>query len=55
MRTKKVTITFTPQQQEEARKLSTKLFGKSNISGLFAYLIEKEKQNEIQGMERRHK
>ena len=40
MNTKKVTITMTPEQQEKARKMSSKLFGKSNISGLIGYLIE---------------
>ena len=39
--TKKVTITLTAEQQEKARDLSRKLFGKENISGYIGYLIEK--------------
>ena len=39
--TKKVTISLTPEQQEEARFLSKELFGKENISGLIGFLIER--------------
>jgi len=41
MKTKKVTITLTSEQQESARKLSIELLGKKNISGLIGYLINK--------------
>jgi hypothetical protein len=41
--TKKVTISLTPEQQDKARLLSEKLFGKKNISGYIGYLIEREK------------
>tara|TARA_R110000851_G_scaffold107085_1_gene227126 strand:+ start:387 stop:524 length:138 start_codon:yes stop_codon:yes gene_type:complete len=40
-KTKKVTISLTPEQQEQARKQSKNLFGKENISGYLGYLIEK--------------
>jgi len=40
-KTKKVTITLTEEQQEQARKQSKVLFGKENISGYVGYLIEK--------------
>ena len=40
-KTKKVTITLTAEQQEEARRQSKELFGKENISGYVGYLIEK--------------
>tara|TARA_R110000823_G_scaffold290274_1_gene408565 strand:+ start:357 stop:518 length:162 start_codon:yes stop_codon:yes gene_type:complete len=43
-KTKKVTISITPEQQEEARKQSKTLFGKENISGYIGYLIEKERK-----------
>lgn len=39
-KTKKVTITLSPEQQEKAREMSKKLFGRENISGFVAYLIE---------------
>jgi hypothetical protein len=39
-KTKKVTITLSPEQQEKARAASKKLFGRENISGFVAYLIE---------------
>lgn len=38
----KVTITLTAEQQETARKLSVKLFGHPNVSGLIGYLINRE-------------
>ena len=40
-KTKKVTISLTPEQQEKARFLSKELFGKENISGLVGFLIER--------------
>lgn len=40
-KTKKVTISLTPEQQEKARFLSKDLFGKENISGLVGFLIER--------------
>jgi len=43
MKTKKVTISLTPKQQNLARKLSVELFGKENISGYIGYLITKQK------------
>lgn len=46
-KTKKVTISLTPVQQEKARSLSKDLFGKENISGFIGFLIdrwEKEKK-----------
>lgn len=41
MKTKKVTITLTQDQQEKARKLAVLILGKENISGLIGYLISK--------------
>lgn len=47
-KTKKVTISLTPEQQEKARSLSKDLFGKENISGLIGFLIERwEKEQNI--------
>ena len=40
-KTKKVTISLTPEQQEKARSLSKDLFDKENISGLIGFLIER--------------
>ena len=40
-KTKKVTISLTPEQQEKARSLSKDLFGKENISGLIGFLIQR--------------
>jgi len=40
-KTKKVTISLTPEQQEKARYLSMDLFGKENISGFIGFLIER--------------
>lgn len=40
MKTKKVTISLTPEQQVNARELSIELFGKANISGYIGYLIK---------------
>lgn len=44
-KTKKVTITLSPEQQEKAREMSKKLFGRENISGFIGYLIEKHHGN----------
>lgn len=33
MKTKKVTISITPEQQEKAKRDSIELFGKENLSG----------------------
>ena len=41
-KTKKVTISLTPEQQEKARSLSKGIVGKENISGYIGYLIEIE-------------
>ncbi len=41
-KTKKVTISITQKQQDDARTLSKKIFGKENISGYIGYLIEIE-------------
>lgn len=43
MKTKKVTISLTPEQQQKAREKSKELFGISNISGYIGYLINKDK------------
>jgi len=40
--TKKITITLTEAQQEKAKKASKLLFGRENLSGYLAYLIEKQ-------------
>ncbi len=42
MKTKKVTISLTPEQQDKARFLSNEMFGKENISGYIQILIEAE-------------
>ena len=39
MKTKKVTISLTEEQQKQAKEISKELLGKENISGLFAYWI----------------
>lgn len=41
IKTKKVTITLTLDQQNKARDLSVLILGKENISGLIGYLINK--------------
>jgi hypothetical protein len=41
MKTKKVTITITEEQQRQAKELSKNILGKENISGLVAYWINK--------------
>lgn len=41
LKTKKVTITLTDEQQEKARSLSVLVLGKENISGLIGYMINK--------------
>lgn len=43
-KTKKVTISLTPEQQQQAREQSKELFGKENISGYIGYLIEKARK-----------
>lgn len=40
-KTKKVTITLSPEQQEKARKMSNDLFGRENISAFVGFLIER--------------
>ena len=42
MKTKKVTISLTTEQQDKARSLSKGIFGKENISGYIQILIEAE-------------
>ena len=42
-KTKKVTITLTPEQQKEAKLCSARMFGRANISGYFALLHEQHK------------
>lgn len=39
-----VTITLLPSVKKKAEKLSRKILGKKNVSGLFTYLINKEEQ-----------
>lgn len=39
MKTKKVTISLTEEQQQQAKEISKELLGKENISGLFAFWI----------------
>lgn len=39
MKTKKVTISLTAEQQQQAKEISKELLGNQNISGLFAYWI----------------
>lgn len=38
-KTKIVTISLTPQQQEKARLIAKEVIGQNNISGLFAFWI----------------
>lgn len=38
-KTKKVTITLTPEMQQKAKDISRNIFGIENISGLFGFLI----------------
>lgn len=40
MKTKKVTISLTPEQQEKAKQDSIALFGKENLSGYLQVLIQ---------------
>lgn len=47
MKTKKVTISLTPEQQNKARSLSKQLFGKENTSGFIGYLIENEFKKQV--------
>jgi len=39
-KTKKVTISITPEQQAKAKKDSIKVFGKENLSGYIQCLIQ---------------
>jgi hypothetical protein len=39
MKTKKVTISLTAEQQQQAKDISKEVLGNENISGLFAYWI----------------
>ena len=39
MKTKKVTISLTAEQQQQAKEISKGVLGNENISGLFAYWI----------------
>ena len=41
MKTKKVTLSLTPDQQDKARSFSKDIFGKENISGFIGFLIER--------------
>ncbi len=41
MKTKKVTISLTPEQQDKAKRDSIKIFGKENLSGYIQVLIQK--------------
>ena len=54
-KTKKVTISLTPEQQEQARKHSKVLFGKENISGYIGYLIEKHESSVIDNENNKNK
>ena len=40
-KTKKVTISLTEDQQNKAKEISKEVLGKSNISGLFSFWINK--------------
>jgi len=40
MKTKKVTISITPEQQKKAKQDSVALFGKENLSGYLQVLIQ---------------
>jgi hypothetical protein len=42
-KTKKVTISLTATQQKMAKKISKAIIGKENISGLFAFWINQNK------------
>ena len=48
MKTKKVTISLTPELQEKAKKDSIELFGKENLSGYLQVLIQKGLKNYVQ-------
>jgi len=39
MKTKKVTISLTAEQQQQAKEISKEVLGNENISGLYAYWI----------------
>ncbi len=40
----KTLIVLTKAEKEKAKRLSMKLFGKSNYSGLYAYFLSKSKE-----------
>jgi hypothetical protein len=50
MRTKKVTITLTPSEQQKAREASEFVFGKPNLSGFIAKLINEWKRSASRGL-----
>lgn len=41
MKKRHLNITLTDDEKEKAKRISLKLFGKPNMSGLFAYWINK--------------
>lgn len=43
-KTKKMTVSIAPNLQLFAKELSIKLLGKENISGLFTFLLNREKK-----------
>ncbi len=45
MKTKKVTISLTPEQQDKAKQDSIELFGKENLSGYLQVLIQNGLKN----------
>ena len=45
MKTKKVTISLTQEQQNKAKKDSIEVFGKENLSGYIQYLIQNGLKN----------
>ena len=48
MKTKKVTISLTQEQQDKAKKDSVAIFGKENLSGYIQILIKKGLKNGIE-------
>jgi len=47
MKTKIVAISLTKEQQEKARLIAKEVIGQNNISGLFAYWINRFKLKSI--------
>ena len=45
MKTKKVTISLTAEQQQQAKEISKQLLGNQTISGFFAYWINQHLKN----------